>query len=86
MIGTQLRYIRKIMANETQQEMADRLGVTQRTITNWETDKRSPDFDMLAKICDFYNVSMDFLFGRTSDPTPPSSGSITDIAAHYLRS
>lgn len=53
---------------ETQTDMAERLGVTQRTIANWEAGDRNPDLEMLAKISSVYSVTTDYLLNLTDDP------------------
>lgn len=62
--------IKKLRKNskETQQVMADKLNVSQRTIANWEAGERLPSYDVLVKIADMYMVSTDYLLGRTDDP------------------
>lgn len=67
MIGKSLKELRK-QHSETQTEMAERLGVTQRTIANWEAGDRNPDLEMLAKISSKYEVTTDYLLGLTDDP------------------
>lgn len=55
----------------TQQEVADRLGVTQATFSGWETEKFEIDNTSLIKLADFFDVSVDVLLGRvTADPVP----------------
>lgn len=46
-------------------KLAEMLGVSQATITFWETGKRDPDVAMLMKIADIFEVSTDYLLGRT---------------------
>lgn len=67
MLNERLKKIRK-ENNETQQEMADNLNVSQRTVANWEAGDRMPSYDVLIKIADKYNVSTDYLLGRTDVP------------------
>lgn len=67
MIGNSLRILRK-QHNETQTQMAERLGVTQRTIANWEAGSRNPDLEMLKKISTIYEVTTDYLLGLTDNP------------------
>lgn len=50
-----------------QVELAEALGVTERTIRNYESGEREPDLPQAAKLADFFNVSMDYLMGRTDD-------------------
>ena len=39
-----------------QSDLADAVGIDQRTISNYETGKSNPDSDALIKIADFFNV------------------------------
>ena len=65
MIGKRLYQLRK--ENKlTQKELAKLLGLTDRAISYYETEKRYPAPDILIKIADFFNVSIDWLFGRTN--------------------
>lgn len=49
----------------TQQEAADRLGLTRATIGNYETGRRSPHISELERIGEFYGVGLDY-FGFAS--------------------
>ncbi len=40
-------------------------GIDQRTISNYETGKTSPDAFALVKLAEFFNVSIDYLLCRT---------------------
>jgi len=57
------------------EELASYLGVHWRTIYHYETDKREPNISQLKALADFFNVSLDYLVGRTDDPTPPKRSS-----------
>lgn len=46
-------------------ELADMLNVSARLIAYWETGERQCDFDTLIKIADIFNISADYLLGRT---------------------
>jgi len=50
----------------TQRELANAIGVTERTIIDYENGKR-PVTEALVKLADFYVVSTDYILGRT-DP------------------
>lgn len=54
----------RVLSNLTQAEVARRIGVTQSTYNYYEKEKTQPDFDILIKIADLYNVSLDYLLGR----------------------
>ena len=48
--------------NMTQQELADKLGVTDRAISHWENGRRLPDYSMLKDLCDVLSISINELF------------------------
>lgn len=52
--------------NYTQEQIADRLGVTRQTISKWEMGISEPSLDLLCKIADIYNCSIDELMDRNS--------------------
>ena len=47
-----------------QSDLAEAVGIDQRTISNYETGKSNPDSDALIRLADFFNVSIDYLVGR----------------------
>lgn len=49
-----------------QTDLAKATGIDQRTISNYETGKSSPDAYALIKLADYFNVSIDFLVGRVN--------------------
>ncbi len=48
-----------------QKELADYLKVSIGTVSNYEQGIHNPDFNTLCSIADFYEVSLDYLLGRT---------------------
>lgn len=54
----------------TQAELAETLGISRSSYTNYETGNRTPDIEMLEKITWVLNISMDELFGRYDFGTP----------------
>jgi len=50
----------------TRKEVAEKLNIDQTTYGKYELSKRQPDYDTLQKISSFYNVSVDYLLGRTN--------------------
>jgi len=53
----------------SQQDLANALNVAQGTVSNWENGVRGIDATMLSTLADFFGVSVDYLLGRTDDPT-----------------
>ena len=56
-IGAFLKELRK-EKGITQEQMAEELGVSGRTISRWETGSNMPDIGMLVEIAEFYDVSI----------------------------
>ena len=52
----------------SQLRLATELNTTQNTISRYETGEREPGIDELVKIADYFNVSVDYLIGRTENP------------------
>lgn len=78
----------------SQQDLADKMDATKQMISQYERGVRKPDLDTLTALCDIFNVSSDYLMGK-SDVTvrllttedlkrlnTPEKGSST-IAAHF---
>ena len=50
----------------TQETLAAKLNISKATIAMWETGKRLPSPEKYEEIADFFNVDIDFLYGRTN--------------------
>lgn len=75
-----LKLLRK-EKNLSQQELADRLGISKSSINMYERGERQPNFETLELIADFFNVDIDYLLGRTSKTTRLIDSHT--IAAHF---
>lgn len=62
-IGSKLRELRRA-EKLTQQQLADKLNLGRVNYTRYETDAVRPDYETLIALADFYNVSLDEIFGR----------------------
>lgn len=60
---TQLREERGL----TKKEVAEKLNIDQTTYGKYELSKRQPDYHTLQLIADFFDVSTDYLLGRTDE-------------------
>ena len=47
----------------SQREVSSALGMTRNAFTNYENGYREPSLDNLKKICQFFDVSADYLLG-----------------------
>lgn len=52
----------------TMKEFGDKIGVSESTVSLYETGKRDPNFQTLLKIADFFDVSVDYLLGTHTKP------------------
>lgn len=51
----------RVNLNLSQEEAAKELGVSQKTLSNWETGKTYPDQPQIENICRVYGVTYDFI-------------------------
>lgn len=65
-----LGYKIKLLRNEqgiTQEQLGDYLNLSRSSINNYENDGVEPSLNVLVKIGDVFNVSLDYLLGRTEE-------------------
>jgi transcriptional regulator with XRE-family HTH domain len=63
MLNERIRELR-IASGFSQVELAEKLGVSKQSVSNWENDNIQPSIEMLVKISRTFNVSTDFLLGE----------------------
>ena len=66
MIYENIRNLRED-SDKTQKELADYLNVKQTTYSKYELGKINIPVEVFIKLADFYNVSVDYLLGRTKN-------------------
>ncbi|HHU63969.1 MAG TPA: helix-turn-helix transcriptional regulator [Clostridiales bacterium] len=76
-LGKRLRELR-LEKGLNQIDVANILGIERSTYGKYETGDSSPDYKKLLKLADFYNVSTDYILGKTNIKDP-----IETIAAHH---
>lgn len=72
-VFSQLRHDKNI----SQRKAADDLGVSQALLSHYENGIREPRLDFVVKACEYYDVSSDYILGRTSvreNPMTPGAG------------
>ena len=52
----------------SQLKLAMDLSMNQNSISRYETGEREADYATLIKLADYFNVSIDYLLGRTDNP------------------
>jgi len=55
----------------TQKEVAFATGINAKTLSGYENGVSKTDIRVLLLLATYYNVTIDYLVGRTDDPTPP---------------
>lgn len=69
LFGKRLRALREDR-DLTSEEISNELHITARAINYYENNMREPSFPLLIQIADYFNVSTDYLLGRTDIQTP----------------
>lgn len=59
-IGEKLFELRK-EKNLSQEEVAEKLNVTRQTVSKWETNQSTPDFDKIIPLCELFEISTEEL-------------------------
>lgn len=88
MFGRKLKELR-LEKKINQSELGEIIGISPSTVGMYERDQRFPDKDILGKIADYFEVSVDYLLGRTDERNlntekPKLDESITTINAKKI--
>ena len=73
----------------TQKDIASQLNVTTQCYQGYETGYRQPTPEMLCKLADVFEVSVDYLLGRETQPNKNTAliekDGITDVAKNFIK-
>lgn len=69
----------------SQKRFAESIGIACNSYQIWEYDKSAPSVKALMKIADTYNVSVDYLLGRSDIPNPTNFDERDVLAAISFR-
>lgn len=64
--GTRFKELRE-EARLNQVQVAEALNIIKQTVSRYEKNQREPEYHDLIRIADFFNVSLDYLLGRTDE-------------------
>lgn len=70
-------HLKKLRGKRTQEEVAKLLGISRARYSHYENGVRQPDFNTLEQLANFYNVSTDYLLGRSSKEDKDSLPELT---------
>lgn len=83
-IGLKIRELRK-ERRISQAEFGKIIGVSQTTVTAWETGRAEPASSYVAKLADYFNVTTDYLLGReVKQPANNSRNEKADLVAAHI--
>ena len=83
--GERIRALRESM-NFSQVKFAETFGIGQSSVVRYEKGESSPSLELLVRIADYYDVSLDYVLGRTDNPQgklyeyKPKNGYPADMA------
>lgn len=82
-IGAFLKQCRK-EKNLTQEQLAEKFGVSSRTVSRWETGSNMPDLSILVELADYYDMDLkELLDGERSQPMNQEMRETLDKVADY---
>lgn len=67
LIGEKIKELRK-NSKITQEQLGNAIGVSKMAISYFEKGKKAPGRETLEKIADYFEVTTDYLLGRSEDP------------------
>ena len=73
--------------NLYQKDIASMLGIDRTTYAKYETGDSEPNFETLKKIAEIFNVTTDYLLGRTEQkeaPIPDSEDGLSEPERHLV--
>lgn len=78
-LAERLTLLRK-QKNLSQYKLAEILGFSRGLIANYEQGRREPDYNTLLTFATFYNVTIDYILGRTNDQSVDFTPSKAEFA------
>lgn len=85
MFGERLKLLRKLK-NKKQYEIAIYLGVSAQAYGHYESGRRQPDPNIIAKLADYFGVTTDYLLCRTDSPDLAIPKEMEGIGLHFSNS
>ena len=62
--GQNLQFLRKMHRGMTQEELAEKMGVSRQTISKWEMDSAFPEMEKAIVLCNLFSCSLDELLRK----------------------
>lgn len=87
-LGQNLQFLRKMGNKMTQEELAEKLGVSRQTVSKWELDAVYPEINKLVELCNLFSCTMDELVRENMNVSDEAYSDIrieTVKAFHYAK-
>lgn len=70
-VATFLERLKELRASQelSQRLLSEKTGVAGKTIQSYELELRTPTWNVLIALADYFDISIDYLAGRSDDPT-----------------
>lgn len=68
-----------------QEDIGKMFNVSKSAVSQWENDIRTPDMDIIIKLADYFDVSTDYLLGRTDIPNATSDLKKNKIPEEFIK-
>ena len=81
-ISKNLLYYRK-KAGLTQKQLAEKIGVKNTAVSNWESGNNSIDIDTLCLVCDVFGITLNDIYGGYSEKSTVLSADEMNLIATY---
>ncbi|MBE6928510.1 MAG: helix-turn-helix transcriptional regulator [Ruminococcaceae bacterium] len=81
-LGDKIKYHRKRMGL-TQEQLAQRLGVSAQAVSKWENNLSCPDISVLPEMAALFGISVDELLNKTSSEQPAHQAEVVDDDNDY---
>lgn len=75
----------RVATGWSQVQLADKLGISKQTVSNWENENIQPSIEMLLRIAKLFHTSTDYLLGLDAVPTIDVSGLPQPFIAHIVQ-
>lgn len=85
MLGSRIKLLREELGLK-QEELAKKLSVSSSAIGMYERDAREPNNELMLKIANFFNVSLDYLLGKSDirNPEKEEPSWLSDFMDNYV--
>ncbi|NRT90902.1 helix-turn-helix domain-containing protein [Clostridium beijerinckii] len=76
-LGERLKLLR-LQKEISQTELAKRFNIARSTLSQYESNTRTPSDEMKLKFAEYYNVSLDYLLGKSDSSEPNTAINLTE--------